>query len=228
MPSVNECPLARLSEVTHIGTLNPADKGVRGDSYEGTGLSFSLHPEEWETIARLGGAPWWTTDVSSCRLLDGHELIENWGPALAAWGEANGWLDRTVMYRIEWFDDEVDGNVSMLCASREEALAELEFCGDGGLDEDAITVVDPCWVATSKLDVAMGRAPRQKSQGDANILQDVATVWAKEQGLDGVWWEDELNVQSLSAPRGVVFEHVVPSLAFEKLRSPQIRPSFRR
>ena len=44
--------------LTHIGTLNPKDKGRL--SYEGHGLSVSTCPEEWQRIARLGGLPWHT------------------------------------------------------------------------------------------------------------------------------------------------------------------------
>lgn len=225
LPDVSQCPLAALATVTHIGTLNPQDKGVRGDSYEGTGLSFSLHPEEWEQIARLGGSPWWETDLSSRRLLDGHALVEQWQDALAAWGEAHGWLAKTVMYRVEWFDDEMEETMSMLVASQEEATAELEELEEQG---GALTVVDPCWVATAKLDEAMGRQPSKQPQGDAQILQDVATVWAQEQGLDGVWWDDVLDVDRYSAPRGVVFQNVVSTLSFEKVYTPSARPGLRR
>lgn len=225
LPSLSECPLTPIERVTHIGTLNPSDKGNRGDSYEGTGLSFSVHPEEWEQIARLGGAPWWETDLSDRRLLDGHALVEQWKQALEAWGQANGWLTKTVMYRVEWFDDEMDSTVSMLVPTREEAEAELEELEEQGGE---LIVIDPCWVATAQLDVAMGRKPSRQPQGDAQVLQDVATVWAKEQGLDGVWWDDELDVDRYSAPRGVVFEHLVPSLSFEKVRTPSVRPGLRR
>ena len=126
---------------------------------------------------------------------------------------------------MEWFDDEMEETMSMLVASQEEANAELEELEEQG---GALTVVDPCWVATAKLDEAMGRQPSKQPQGDAQVLQDVATVWAQEQGLDGVWWDDVLDVDRYSAPRGVVFQNVVPTLSFEKVYTPSARPGLRR
>lgn len=221
LPTAATAPLVSMDTVTHIGTLNAGDKGIRGDSYEGTGLSFSIHPEEWEQIARLGGQPWWETDLSGEPLLDGHAFLDQHAEALAAWGEAEGWLARGQMFEARWFDDELEQEVALRVPTREEALAEVEDRVDD--PETAVTLVDPCWLATPKLDVAMGRTPREQPEGDAQVLQDVATVWARAQGLTGVWWEDELDEWAYSAPRGVVFEDHVPRLAFAKVRDVQVR-----
>lgn len=43
-----QLPLLELDSVFHIGTLDPVDKGARGSSLEGHGLSVSLCPEEGE------------------------------------------------------------------------------------------------------------------------------------------------------------------------------------
>ena len=221
---LQEPPLWDLERVTHIGSLDPAHKGCRGESYEGTGLSVSVHPEEWEEIARLGGQAWWETDLSALRILDGHQFIHEHSKALEQWGQQQGWLRAGVMYKISWFDEEMQQTLSMLLSSLEDAQNELEEMGEG---TDRIETIDPCWLATPKLDVAMGRTPRDQPSGDSQVLQDVATVWAKEQGLDGVWWEDNLEVEAYSAPRGVVFEDRVPRLTFEKVREPRRRPSLR-
>lgn len=42
-------------KLVHVGSLRAADKGCRGDSYEGHGLSVSECPAAWVEIASLGG-----------------------------------------------------------------------------------------------------------------------------------------------------------------------------
>ena len=46
-------PLVAFDSVFHIGTLDPADKGNRGSSLEGHGLSFAASEELVEIWERL-------------------------------------------------------------------------------------------------------------------------------------------------------------------------------
>ena len=43
-----DLPLASFDTVYHIGTLDPADKGSRGSSLEGHGLSFAASRSSWK------------------------------------------------------------------------------------------------------------------------------------------------------------------------------------
>ena len=95
-------PLAALGLVTHVGTFDPADKGRGGESYEGTGLSVSVHPEDWEAIARLGGCPWWEADLSDRRLLDGNAALANRESAWAAWGQGAGLVVPCTVFVVSW------------------------------------------------------------------------------------------------------------------------------
>jgi hypothetical protein len=67
-------PVRWISRVAHIGTLDPAAKGAF--SWEAHGLSVSLHPEEWEAIARLGGRPWHLLERTGGVFLDYWSLGE--------------------------------------------------------------------------------------------------------------------------------------------------------
>jgi len=44
----NTLPIKKLNKVYHVGTMDITKKSF--DSYEGSGLSISLHPEEWKKI----------------------------------------------------------------------------------------------------------------------------------------------------------------------------------
>ena len=228
LPSVSDSPLASLGVVTHIGTLDVSDKNHRGDSYEGTGLSFSEHPEEWDHIAKLGGSPWWEVDLAGRRLIDGHEFLEAHADALAQWGVEQGLLVQSKAYEVRWFDDEMDCELCFWLETEDAAIEEADSAGLYDPDNGVLgyTVIDPCWSGTAALSQAMGHQSKAKGQ-DANILQDVLTVWAERQGADGLWWADELNTDRYSAPRGVVFASIVPQLDFIKVREVEVRPGRR-
>lgn len=217
-------PLVHLDTVTHIGTLRQADKGERGASHEGTGLSFSQHPEDWEAIARLGGAPWWEVDLSTSRILDGHLCLED--PAfrdiLVAWGERRGLVAAATVHAVSWCDDEWGVRQEMLFATASEAADEFDWRHDEG--DDSVTVQERSgWLPLPPLLQAMGHAPTRSPRPDPSVLQDLLTLWAQSQGFDGLWWADDYDPACLSAPRGVVFADRVPGLQFRQVRSPVSR-----
>lgn len=211
--------LASLSTVTHIGTLDPSHKGIRGPSQEGLGVSFSLHPQDWERIAKLGGQPWWVADLSGCQVLDGHAFVKANAPALEQWGVANALVQPVSAWRVSWFDEEIDDTLCFLVASRDEAEQEAE--------RDDVTIEEiPGLAPTAALVQAMGAAAHDVGKPSLSALQDLATIWAQSEGLDGVWWDDIYDPQSLSAPRGVIFPDRVSAIGFTRQDNPtpQRRP----
>lgn len=210
--------LASLSLVTHIGTLDPTHKGVRGPSQEGLGVSFSLHPRDWEKIAKLGGQPWWTADLSSCQLLDGHAFVKENGPALERWGLDAGLVQAVPAWRVSWFDEELDDTVCFLAGSHQEAEDETDFQDDATIEE--VSALAP----TPGLVQAMGAPPSDIGKPSLSALQDLATIWAQRKGLDGVWWNDIHDPQALSAPRGVIFPDRVATIEFTRAEVPTQTP----
>lgn len=200
--------LISISSVTHVGTLNPQDKGVRGPSYEGMGLSFSKHPEAWIRIAKLGAGSWWSVDISGCKILDAHSFIDANEDALVQWGVDNGWIHQTQAYRVQWFDEEMNSDMEMLCGSQAEAENEAEFY------EDVIIEPVHAFTPTPKLVQFMGSDPSNVGKPSLTALSDIAVAWAQDNGLHGVWWEETLDVEGYSAPRGVIFAQYVPDLTF--------------
>lgn len=209
--------LVTLKVVTHIGTFNAHDKGLRGDSYEGAGLSFSVHPEDWESIAQLGGAPWWEADLSGLKIVDGHAFIQAQGEALKAWGIEHGWVEPVTAFAARWYDDEMEGEMETLLNSREEAEEEIEF-NEGTVEErEALT-------PTKRLTQAMRHSEHTIGKPSASALEDLATVWAEEQGFDGIWWDDDYQPEHYSAPRGVIFASKVDPSLFTCVHTPSAGP----
>jgi len=210
MPSLapTSAPLATLGTVTHIGTLDLADKGNQGPSYEGDGVSFSIHPDAWESIARLGGQPWWTADVSELKLIDGHALVEQHARALANWGVDEGWITSVSEFVVRWWDDESDETMEMVLPTRAAANTEAEDM------EDATVLERKGWAPTAKLVERMRHSPRDVGRPKAKVIDDVATAWARQHGFAGVWWADDFAPSRLSAPRGVIFPEHVQAVGF--------------
>ena len=204
---IDHVDLVMLTHVVHIGSLRPDDKGVRGDSQEGSGLSFSVHPDAWERIAKLGGQPWWEADLSHLRILDGHSFVERHRNELEEWGEAQGWVIRGEGYRVSWEDEDL-GFCSMVVDTEQEAQNEAYERDDMSLE--GISVLRP----TMKLLEAMRHSPELAGKASSSAIQDLATIWAEQQGLHGVWWEDRLDPINYSAPRGVVFAPHTDKITF--------------
>lgn len=190
-----ELPLITQTEATHIGTLKAADKGIRGRSYEGHGLSVSICPEEWERIAKLGGLPWWQLENPDGRFLDAHALTEKQQAEIASWGLELGLVEWAELWELSFDDDddELDDTVSFLFASKDEAELELEEREGSSLKQVGR------WCGTEQLAARIGFA----SELDSFALLLPLYVEENLAGVDGVWWEDILDGY-LSAPRGVI------------------------
>lgn len=207
---ITNVDLVMLSKVVHIGSLDAKDKGLRGPSHEGSGLSFSVHPEAWEMIAKLGGQPWWEADLGHLKILDGHAFIEHHRAQLQQWGVEEGLVERGEGFRVSWEDDEM-GFVSMLVDTEQEAQNECYERDD--MSVEGIPVLRP----TIRLLEAMQHSIQRANKACLQVEQDLATVWAQRQGLHGVWWEDRLDPIQLSAPRGVIFPEHTCRVNFQEI-----------
>lgn len=184
-------PTVDFEELYHVGSLDPKDKGT--GSYEGVGLSVSLHPEEWMEIARIGGTTWELTKQGNS-FLDYYGLSDEHKEQILRWGLKRGLVESSTIYRVTYYDSEYDEERYMDFFSRKEADEEAEL-----LEEDAkVEVVPGSYRSTFKLKKMTRNAP-----GDA--LGALTPVYVEhETRLDGVWWDEELDTSRLSAPRGVI------------------------
>src|SRR3546814_7378418 len=97
----DDVPLVSFDALWHRGTMDAADKGCRGESHEGHGLSVSTDPDAWEEIAKLGGEPLWELSRDGNRFLDAHGLSECHRRTMSDWAESEGLAVRADAWRSE-------------------------------------------------------------------------------------------------------------------------------
>ena len=186
-------PLRYLKRVYHVGTLQASDKGCRGTSLEGRGLSVSINPDAWTKIAKLGGLPCWQLDSQKGCFLDFHKLSKERLDEIAAWGVDHDLTIARDGWSVSWLDDELGHACEMLFTDRESAETEA----DGWREINPKRLL----ASTEKLAQRAGYKP-----DPAQTLDFLAISFAEDVlAVDGVWWKDELDPVRLSAPRGVIF-----------------------
>lgn len=185
-------PLVMKRELRHVGSMDPARK--RAGSYEGAGLSVSECPDEWRIIGRghVGGPTWQLRGDGA--FIDAHALNDEQSAAVLAWGEREGLVTPASMWKVTWFDDELDREMSALYASRDEALEESY--------EGAELSVIEGYVATRELEIKQAGGREVPSVLVRDLV--LSELSSRVPMICGVWWDDELNVAAYSAPRGVI------------------------
>jgi len=188
-------PVVGLDVVYHVGDLDPGSKG--SESLEGAGLSVSLHPEEWSLIAKLPGDVWTLTNPTGS-FLDALSLNEAQKDEVLQWGFREGYLEPASAWRYSYYDDERGEEVYMSFLSEAEAQAELQDREEGRVEE-----VRDSFVGTERLS---SEGMNSHVEREEDIAFDVLLTLYVEQAtdLDGVWWDETLDVGNLSAPRGVI------------------------
>lgn len=197
-----------FARLDHVGTLNAADK--RRDSYEGSGLSVSRHPEEWREIARgiVSGDTWSGTriDRKPGRFVDVHALSHKQKAAIAEWGVTEGLATKCELHGFSYEDDELEETVSCVFLTEEERDREVD-----GNDEAALFTQSGLQATDALRAISAGECP----PGTVEDMVLLAYV-ERETDLDGCWWDDHLDVLCLSAPRGVIVPSRVALWTFEK------------
>ena len=198
-------PTLSFEKVFHVGTLNPHLKGTHyKESYEGIGLSVSVHPEEWRSIAKLGDAPTWKITKEHNNFLDRWDLTVEQEQAIEKWGVKNGLLEEVPRWEVTQWDSENEKEYRFHCDSLEEALEES---GDDPKTVKEVFV----FVTTEELSKKSGCAAGNTSNAfDLTLIEHTR----QQNGFDGVWWEDDYDPISYSCPRGVIFKETTSSWTF--------------
>jgi hypothetical protein len=197
-------PVKRFTKLWHVGSLQMADKGIQGPSQEGSGLSVSVHPEDWTSIARLGGYPTWNVQRKSNRFLDFHKLTPAHRDALQAWGIAKGYIVLKPQWELVYYDSELDDECRCLFDTEEEARREIPDWLEESNHPKITEVVHPC-----PTPAMMERLQFDTKFCDA--MDMAATFWVEDETeMDGVWWNDVYAPETLSAPRGVIVRRALP------------------
>lgn len=190
----------------HVGTMNLHQKAK--NSYEGHCLSVSQCPEEWTSIAQLGGGETFRLYKEDGQFLDAHALTEDQWNVIRAWGVENGYLKEQEVF-LYLFGDE-DGETCMMeLYSRREWEVESgwddsEEDEQKDLEENGLRI-EQRLIATDALKDA--ECWTQKSC-PSFVTEDLLLVrYADEEmDVDGVFWNEELDVGRLSAPRAGILQ----------------------
>lgn len=183
-------PVYTTNKVWHIGLMNIELK--KRNSHEGAGLSVSHCPHAWEKIANCAG------DVIELKkengtFLDYYEMNDEQIRNIVKWGLVNGYIALETLYEYRMWSDDLGFEIIGLRSSYEEAFEETG-------DEDTISEKREQPIATEKL--------KNRTMGNAEpvmVLDLLTTVYAEDVlSVDGVWFKDNLDIDSLSAPRGVI------------------------
>jgi hypothetical protein len=207
-----QIPLIPVVSLYHIGTMDASHLGRNSgsSSQEGNCLSVSLCPNTWEDIAKLGGNICYELTKSDAAFLDVYAVFNN-SDLLAHiidWAKTEKLCISSQTWRAWLYDEEDDEWRYFSLKSREEAENEVD---DPDATRDNGKPVIDCVNSikgTKKLYTITGRT----SHKGEDATDAVITAWARQTHhpetqnlLDGIWWRENHNLSSLSAPRGGIF-----------------------
>ena len=197
-------PYIQIDEVYHIGTIETEDRGMQAKgSLEAFCLSVSLHPEDWSSIARLGGSPLWSMSRPGSLWLDVLALEPHSRAEIESWAEQAGYVEPSTHWRA-WFSDE-EGNWSfMRCDSLEAADREIDNPEDEGPCPDGSRIdLEEGYRLTERGMRELERWQEASDAQDGMIILYARDVLAPaEPRLAGLWWDETYDPGALSCPRG--------------------------
>lgn len=197
-----------ISQVFHVGDLD-GSRETPYTSYEGKGVSVSVHPAAWERIIRADGTSTLET-LKTYRLTNPDAQFYFIDPSepLAIereWCIEHGFVKETAGYKVT-YEDEVNEAAYMKFVAEETARLEAE-ARDGELEETEILTLAPAGV---EYWLEAFRQPPENA--DPVLIDGLTPVWyAQANGYDGVWWDEEYDPKNYSAPRGVIFQSELDS-----------------
>lgn len=182
-----------LNEIFHLGSMDKSQKS--GFSLEGSGLSVSLHPLAWKSIARLGGKALWKLSKADPVFIEAYQLNSAHLEEVERYAVEAGWITVGTTYRVT-SEDENEREIYSDYLTLEEAQKESD-------DPDTQISINPRGLIPTTLLHEL----TEQTRIDLGMVDDLLlTVYAENVlQADGLWWNERLDIHSLSAPRGVLF-----------------------
>jgi hypothetical protein len=206
-------PTRTFAKLFHVGTLNRADK-QRG-SYEGAGLSVSLHPEDWMQIARLGSRSIWKCVRVGNRFIDFYRLSKPHKAVIADWAVEQGLAQQESHWRVSFYDEEAEETRYFDFTDPDEAQAEFDDLKHAQEDETAAIKEMPGSLTGTPL---LYQRMMQDRPDAADAVEYATIAYAEDvMKIDGVWFNERLDPENLSAPRGVIVPSMVRHWRFSPI-----------
>ena len=206
-------PTRTFPKLFHVGTMKSADK--QRDSYEGAGLSVSLHPEEWARIARLGNTIWQGVRPGN-QFLDFYRLTKQHKAMIGDWAVEQGLAQRASIWRVSFYDDEAEEKRYFEFTDPKEAQDEADDIAEWASKPPTIKERSGSLMGTPALYQRM-----MQDRPEPSMTNELATIAYAEDFLkiDGVWFNERLDPDNLSAPRGVIVPSMIAHWRFTKVKS---------
>lgn len=203
-----------IETLYHVGTMDIADKSRF--SLEGNGLSVSTCPSEWINITQMSSTTIWSLQKKDVQLLDYYSLTENEFNIATIWGLDEGYLTECIIFKSIKYDDEIEGYLEMVHKTFEEA------CEEACLEETYVSYEEYLQYQeyeSSKVEKLIGYMPTNKLKKISMVEVDETNAFEinflvfleKNTNLDGVYWDEILDISKYSAPRGVIFNSKINS-----------------
>lgn len=207
----SKLPVRKVAALWHWGSLDASQKFERGVSYEGNLFSMSACPDAWRQISKFGDKQLHLKSDTTT-LLDMFSITEAKTPSAKAlkeeignWGVAQGLLEQRTLYRVGWYDCELDDMQCLEFNTKEAAEAEAEDDEERTVTEFNTLVGTPALLAKHGF--------REK---DIIDLQFAVIEWAREKFagvVDGVYWAQNHEPFNGWSPRAGLFPFDLSSLA---------------
>ncbi len=199
-------PYIHINEVYHVGALEVSERARQDKgSLEAFCLSVTRHPEDWTSIAKLGGNPVWEMSRSGSLWLDVLALDDASRDEIAVWAKDCGFAEPATYWR-SWSTDE-DGEWRYIrCASFEAAEFELDDPDrDGPCANGSCIEVENGYRLTE-----LGMQQLERWQEATDYMDGLIILYARdvlapgETRLAGLWWDEVHDPEMLSCPRGAI------------------------
>jgi GNAT superfamily N-acetyltransferase/RNA:NAD 2'-phosphotransferase (TPT1/KptA family) len=207
-----QLPTGTIRELWHVGTMDKSQH--RSGSHEGNGLSVSTEPDAWEQINEFTSGDHWKLTKAGNKFLNFHRMSKTQQKQLFEWGTQQGYVQPQNMWRCWQCSEEGEDAGYFEFPTLREALEEAGVVSLDEAEEAGIHIEEDKegYIPTEKFNTRMGEKVEQ-----AFVLDFLAMIYAEDVlNLDGVWWQDRLDIPALSAPRGVIFNSKLPTWKAEK------------
>lgn len=185
-------------------------------SLEGLGVSVSEHPAAWSRIARLSGDTWsLRRKRGTGKFLDVYAMSPDQVVRLTADAIAAGLLKTDWRWKAMWSVADEDGEPLPLSEGHEYSFFESKERAEL---EAAAAAVDDWVVRRERVALPTEKLLQTWSarfSGELTPMIATQVAWqvmieASRRDLDGFWWNDELDPDGMSAPRGMIFYSRLP------------------
>ena len=130
---------------------------------------------------------------------------------LFSWGVSNGYMEQVVVYKVYWYDDELEETVYQELYDIDDVKIELEdmdISYEEAIEDEVLEVLEGGYSVTSKF----------KNETGSEHKDLIVSLYCQNENIvvDGLYWNETLSISKYSAPRGVIFDNMLGTWDIEK------------